>query len=107
MAVSTRPVPRTAGASVAEPAATWVFPGAWREHGIHRATRQASRRAAFSQVVTRIRVRARTMATTARKIGWSVGWMAAFTGAGFTVNVTLGLVVLGFSALFMDLRTGE
>lgn len=102
MSVATRPLPRNAGAPAAS---SWLFPEAWRARGIHRDDR--SRRARFADSVTKSVTRVRTMASEARKIGWSLGWMGAFTGAGFTVNRTVGLVVLGFALLFMDLRTGE
>jgi hypothetical protein len=90
----------------AAPASAWLLPGAWRERraaGRHRPA--ARRQTRFRQVIAGIVLTVRTMTTSARKHGWSLAWPAAFTGAGFTVNVTVGLVVLGFACLLMDLRT--
>lgn len=86
-------------------AAGWPIPGAWREHGVHRGA--ARRRKALRRLIPVLILGVRTMLITARRHAWSVAWPAAFTGAGFTVNRTVGLVVLGFACLLMDLRTDD
>jgi len=73
--------------------------------GRHRRSRGQAARDAIHAALIALRGLCVTMTKTAGRHAWSLAWPAAFTGAGFTVNVTVGLVVLGFACLWMDLRT--
>jgi hypothetical protein len=103
MAVARPIVPR-----IHEPAASWVLPGAWRSAGRHRDTVVTTRRRRkFPQVIAGMRTGLRTMTSAAGRHGWSLAWPVAFVVAGFTVNRTVGWVVVGLACLLMDLRTTE